>query len=87
MNSVGIDLHRNRSHVAVIDSNGELSLSQRIVNSRETFLELLGGLEGERRSRSRRPTGGSGSPSCSRTRDTTSISPTRSAPERSRRRG
>lgn len=47
MNSVGIDLHRNRSHIAVIDSNGELSLSQRIVNSRETFLELLGGLEGE----------------------------------------
>jgi transposase len=47
MNSVGIDLHRNRSHIAVIDSNGELSLSQRIVNSRETFLELLDGLEGE----------------------------------------
>src|SRR5258708_13851148 len=47
MNSVGIDLHRNRSHVAVIDGNGELSLSRRIVNSRETFLELLGGLEGE----------------------------------------
>jgi transposase len=47
MNTVGIDLHRNRSHIAVIDSNGELSLSQRIVNSRETFLELLGGLEGE----------------------------------------
>jgi transposase len=47
MNSVGIDLHRNRSHIAVIDGNGELSLSQRIVNGRETFLELLGGLEGE----------------------------------------
>jgi transposase len=47
VNSVGIDLHRNRSHIAVIDSNGELSLSQRIVNSRETFLELLDGLEGE----------------------------------------
>jgi transposase len=47
MNSVGIDLHRNRSHIAVIDGNGELSLSQRITNSRETFLELLGGLEGE----------------------------------------
>lgn len=47
MNSVGIDLHRNRSQIAVIDGNGELSLSQRIVNSREMFLELLGGLEGE----------------------------------------
>jgi transposase len=49
MNSVGIDLHRNRSHVAVIDEHGELSLSRRIVNDRETFLELLGGLEGESR--------------------------------------
>jgi Transposase len=47
MNSVGIDLHRNRSHIAVIDEHGELSLSRRIVNDRSTFLELLGGLEGE----------------------------------------
>jgi transposase len=49
MNSVGIDLHRNRSHVAVIDGQGELSLSRRIVNDRETFLELLDELEGESR--------------------------------------
>ena len=47
MNSVGIDLHRNRSHIAVIDTNGELVLSRRIVNDRGTFLELLGGLDGE----------------------------------------
>ena len=47
MNSVGIDLHRNRSHIAVIDEQGELTLSRRIVNGREAFLELLGGLEGE----------------------------------------
>jgi transposase len=47
MNCVGIDLHRNRSHIAVIDCKGELSLSRRIVNDRETFLELLDGLEGE----------------------------------------
>jgi hypothetical protein len=26
MNSVGIDLHRNRSQIAVIDGQGELSL-------------------------------------------------------------
>jgi hypothetical protein len=49
MNSVGIDLHRNRSQIAVIDRNGELSLSRRIVNDRATFLELLAGLEGESR--------------------------------------
>ena len=47
MNSVGIDLHRKRSYVAVIDEHGELAVSKRIVNDRETFLELLGGLEGE----------------------------------------
>jgi transposase len=47
MNSVGIDLHRNRSHVAVLDEHGELTLSKRIANGRETFLELLGALEGE----------------------------------------
>jgi transposase len=47
MNSVGIDLHRNRSHIAVIDEHGELTLSKRIVNDRATFLELLSGLEGE----------------------------------------
>src|SRR5207249_7819980 len=49
MNCVGIDLHRNRSHVAVIDGQGELSLSRRIVNDRATFLELLAELEGESR--------------------------------------
>jgi transposase len=47
MNSVGIDLHRSRSHVAVIDEHGELSVSRRIANDPDTFRELLGGLEGE----------------------------------------
>src|SRR5215208_8528449 len=47
MNSVGIDLHRSRSHVAVIDEHGELSHSRRIANDPDTFLELLGGLSGE----------------------------------------
>ena len=39
---VGIDLHRKRSHIAVIDEQGELTVSRRIVNDRDTFLELLG---------------------------------------------
>jgi transposase len=39
---VGIDLHRKRSHVAVIDEQGELTVSRRIVNDRDTLLELLG---------------------------------------------
>ena len=39
---IGIDLHRRRSQIAVIDEHGELTLSKRIVNDRATFLELLG---------------------------------------------
>jgi transposase len=47
MNSVGIDLHRNRSHIAVIDGEGTETLSRRITNDPATFLQLLGELEGE----------------------------------------
>ena len=47
MNSVGIDLHRKRSHVAVIDESGTQLLSRRIVNDPATFLELLAGIDGE----------------------------------------
>ena len=43
---IGIDLHRRRSQIAVIDEHGELALSRRIVNDRETFLKLLGDPEG-----------------------------------------
>jgi transposase len=47
MNSVGIDLHRSRSYVAVLDEEGELLLSRRIVNDPATFLELLAEIDGE----------------------------------------
>ena len=43
---IGIDLHRRRSQIAVIDEHGELTLSRRIVNDREAFLELLGDPDG-----------------------------------------
>ena len=43
---VGIDLHRRRSQIAVFDEHGELSLSRRIVNDRDTFRELLGDPDG-----------------------------------------
>ena len=39
---VGIDLHRRRSQIAVIDQDGELTLSKRIPTGRETITELLG---------------------------------------------
>jgi transposase len=44
MHSVGIDLHRKRSHVAVIDEAGEQLLSRRILNDPQTFLALLEGV-------------------------------------------
>ena len=47
MHSVGIDLHRSRSHVAVIDGEGNVLLSRRIINDPALFLELLGELEGD----------------------------------------
>jgi transposase len=41
---VGIDLHRKRSHVAVVDEHGRQLLSRRLVNDPERFRELLGEL-------------------------------------------
>jgi hypothetical protein len=87
MNSVGIDLHRKRSFVAVIDENGERALSRRIVNDGDTFVGLLGGLEGESQIAVEATYAASGSPSCSRTPAMTGGSRTRCAPGRSLRLG
>lgn len=43
---IGIDLHRRRSQVAVVDSDGEVLLQRRIANDPEAFRELLGEPEG-----------------------------------------
>jgi transposase len=43
---VGIDLHRRRSQIAIIDEHGELALSKRIPTGRETIRELLGDPDG-----------------------------------------
>jgi transposase len=47
MNSVGIDLHKRRSHIAVVSEDGRRLLSRRIVNDPQTFLELLREIDGE----------------------------------------
>jgi transposase len=39
---VGIDLHRRRSQIAILDQDGQLTLSKRIATGRETITELLG---------------------------------------------
>jgi transposase len=41
---VGIDLHRKRSHVAVVEEDGSQRLSRRLANDREVFRELVGKL-------------------------------------------
>src|SRR5215211_562644 len=47
MNSVGIDLHRKRSHVAALDEHGGELFSRRIVKDPDAFVALLDGLDGE----------------------------------------
>ena len=47
MNSVGIDLHRKRSHIAALDEHGGELFSRRITNDPDTFVALLGELDGE----------------------------------------
>ncbi|HKF79397.1 MAG TPA: transposase [Thermoleophilaceae bacterium] len=44
---VGVDLHRSRSQVAVLDDDGSELLSRRIANDPATFLELLTEIDGE----------------------------------------
>jgi predicted NBD/HSP70 family sugar kinase len=44
---VGIDLHRDRSQIAVLDEKGAQLLSRRIVNDPDAFLELLASFAGE----------------------------------------
>jgi transposase len=47
MHFVGIDLHRKRSQVAVLDGEGRELRSRRIVNDPEVFLALLAEIDGE----------------------------------------
>ena len=37
---VGVDVHRRRSQIAIIDEHRERTVSRRIANDRESFLEL-----------------------------------------------
>jgi transposase len=42
---VGVDLHRERSHVVALDPAGEVVLSRRIGNAPTEFLRIFGELE------------------------------------------
>ena len=41
---VGIDVHRNRSQVAVVTGDGQVRLNKNVVNGSEPFLRLIGDL-------------------------------------------
>ena len=41
---VGIDVHRKRSQVAVVDQGGKVALNRNVVNGQEMILKLIGGL-------------------------------------------
>ncbi len=41
---VGIDVHRNRSQVAVVAEDGQVQLNKNVVNGSEPFLRLIGDL-------------------------------------------
>src|SRR6266516_4176358 len=41
---VGIDVHRKRSQVAVIDQDGEVLANRNVPNGTETILKVIGGL-------------------------------------------
>ena len=47
MHSVGIDLHRKRSHVAILDDHGRELRSRRGINDGQTILALLAEIDGE----------------------------------------
>src|SRR5256885_14979649 len=41
---VGIDVHRKRSQVAVVDESGEMLANRNVPNGTETILSVIGGL-------------------------------------------
>jgi Transposase len=45
---VGIDVHRKRSQVAVIDQSGEVLTNRNVPNGPEPILKVIGGLPGTR---------------------------------------
>jgi hypothetical protein len=55
---VGMDVHRKRSQVALVDEHGGQLANRNLANSSAELVAVLGRLEPARRSRSRPPTAG-----------------------------
>src|SRR5438105_5648551 len=57
---VGIDVHRKRSQVAVVDGAGEVQVNRNVANGVEPILRVMGEVPVGTRWRSRPPTAGGG---------------------------
>jgi transposase len=57
---VGIDVHRKRSQMAVIDEGGEVLASRNVPNGVEPILRVIGGLPPAPRRRTRPRSAGGG---------------------------
>jgi hypothetical protein len=64
---VGIDVHRKRSQVAVIDQDGEVLANRNVPNGVEPILRVIGGLPTGTRRRLRPRSAGGGWSNCWRT--------------------
>ena len=60
----GIDVHRKRSQVAVIDQDGQVLANRNVPNGAEPILKVIGGLPPGTRPRSRPPAAPAGGWSC-----------------------
>ena len=84
---VGIDVHRKRSQVAVIDAKGEVLANRNVPNGVEPILKVIGGLPPGTRPRSRRRSARGGWWSCWRITGSTRTWCIRCGARRSPRRG
>ena len=82
---VGIDVHRKRSQVAVINHDGEVLANRNVPNGVTPILSVIGGLTRRRRSRPR--SAGGGCWSCSKATASSRTWCTRCSARRSPRRG
>ena len=83
----GIDVHRKRSQVAVVDQGGEVLANRNVTNGVAPVLSVIGGLPAGTRPRSRPRSAGGGCWSCWRTTASSRTWCTRCSARRSPRHG
>src|SRR6185437_6866877 len=84
---VGIDVHRNRSQVAVIDEGGKVLANRNVPNGVKPILSVIGGLPAGTPRRTRPRSAGGGCWSCSKPAASSRTWCTRCSARRSPRRG